>query len=319
MGSFPACPRKRSRRHTTSPGDILDQTRVKPFVLRSVPLCVGANGGSETDQRCDRSGLPRFHGLGSAPGRPPERLERMRFISETSSDGVREQLFTVGEIPGALWTPEGAAGARPLIVMGHGGGQHKKGPGMLARARRFVAECDFAVVAVDVPGHGDRPKDEEYNRIATENQARVQAGEELAPLMAAFHALVARKTVPEWQAVLDAVQQLAHVGAGPVGYWGVSLGCGLGVPFVAAEPRVRAAVLGLGLALASAEDAARITIPVEFLVQWDDERVPRAQSLALFDALASAEKTLHANPGKHGEVPAFELDSTLRFFSRHLA
>jgi hypothetical protein len=53
-------------------------------------------------------------------------------------------------------------------------------------------------------------------------------------------------------------------------------------------------------------------------VQWDDERVPRAQSLALFDALASAEKTLHANPGRHGEIPAFELDSTLRFFARHL-
>jgi hypothetical protein len=46
--------------------------------------------------------------------------------------------------------------------------------------------------------------------------------------------------------------------------------------------------------------------------------VPRTQSLALFDALASAEKTLHANPGKHMEVPLFEVDSTLRFFARHL-
>ncbi len=46
--------------------------------------------------------------------------------------------------------------------------------------------------------------------------------------------------------------------------------------------------------------------------------VPRDQSLALFDALASAEKTLHANPGKHGEVPSFEVDSSLRFFARHL-
>lgn len=97
------------------------------------------------------------------------------------------------------------------------------------------------------------------------------------------------------------------------------MGCGLGVPFVAAEPRVRAAVLGLGGALASAEHAARVTVPVEFLVQWDDERVPRAQGLALFDALASAEKTLHVNVGRHGEVPAFERDSTLRFFARHLA
>jgi dienelactone hydrolase len=243
----------------------------------------------------------------------------MRFISETSSGGVREQLFTLGEIPGVLWTPEGAAGTRPLILMGHGGGQHKKAPGIVARARRFVAECGYAVVAVDVPGHGDRPEDERYSRIAAGNQARVAAGEELYPLIAAFQALVARQTVPEWRAVLDAVQQPGHVGAGPVGYWGVSLGCGLGVPFVAAEPRVRAAVLGLGGALASAEAAARITVPVEFLVQWDDERVPRAQSLALFDALASAEKTLHANPGKHADLlPSFETDSSLRFFARHL-
>ena len=220
----------------------------------------------------------------------------MHFICETSSGGVREQLFTHGEIPGVLWTSEGAAGTCPLIVMGHGGGQHKKAPGLVTLARRFVAECGFAVVAADVPGHGDRPEDEQYSRIAAENQARVEAGEELAPLIAGFQALVARQTVPEWRTVLDAVRQLGGVGAGPVGYWGVSLGCGLGVPFVAAEPRVRAAVLGLGGALASAEAAARITIPVEFLVQWDDERVPRTQSLALFDALASAEKTLHANP-----------------------
>lgn len=77
-------------------------------------------------------------------------------------------------------------------------------------------------------------------------------------------------------------------------------------------------MLGLGGAVASAEAAARITVPVEFLLQWDDERVPRAQGLALFDALASAEKTLHANRGRHGETPAFEVDSTLRFFARHL-
>jgi len=81
---------------------------------------------------------------------------------------------------------------------------------------------------------------------------------------------------------------------------------------------VRAAVLGLLGSTALAETAARITVPVQFLVQWDDERVPREQSLALFDALASAQKTLHANPGKHGDLPSFETDSSLRFFARHL-
>jgi dienelactone hydrolase len=242
----------------------------------------------------------------------------MRITSETSSGGVREQFFTLGDIPGVLWTPEGAVGTRPLILIGHGGGQHKKAQAVVGRARRFAAESGYAAAAVDAPSHGDRPKDEEYARISAEMDARVEAGEEFAPLLAGFHALVARQTVPEWRAVLDAVAELDYVGAGPVGYWGVSMGCGLGLPFVAAEPRVRAAVLGLGGSPAWAQTAARITVPVEFLVQWDDERVPRAQSLALFDAFASAEKTLHANPGKHMEVPAFERDSTMRFFARHL-
>ncbi|SBT94702.1 Dienelactone hydrolase [Streptomyces sp. DI166] len=242
----------------------------------------------------------------------------MRLMSDTCSEGIREQLFSLDDIPGALWTPEHAAGTRPLILMGHGGGRHKKDPDILVLAHRFVTACDFAVVAVDVPNHGDRPVDPTYDRIATENQARVEAGEELAPLIADFQALVARQTVPEWQAVLDAVQRLAHVGSGPVGYWGVSLGCGLGVPFVAAEPRVRAAVLGLGGAPTLHAAAARITVPVEFLVQWDDERVPREESLALFDAFASTDKSLHANPGKHGDLPGWELDSSVEFFARHL-
>jgi hypothetical protein len=37
----------------------------------------------------------------------------MRFIAAMSLDGVTEQLFTVGGVPGVLWTPEGAAGPVP--------------------------------------------------------------------------------------------------------------------------------------------------------------------------------------------------------------
>ena len=242
----------------------------------------------------------------------------MRFTSASSVDGVSQHLFDLEHIPGVLWSPADARGPRPLVLMCHGGGQHKLAPGMLVRARRLVIQCGFAVVAVDAPAHGDRPREPAYDRLAAENQERIEAGEELAPLIAEFQALVARQTVPEWRAVLDEVQQLDHVGAGPVGYFGVSLGCGLGVPFVAAEPRVRAAVLGLGGAIASTEAAAQITVPVEFLVQWDDERVPRETCIELFDRLGSTEKTLHANPGRHGEIPAYELDSMVRFFARHL-
>lgn len=228
---------------------------------------------------------------------------------------IREEFFTVDGVPAVLWTPDDdTTGPRPLILLGHGGGQHKTAPGVLHRAHRFVTS-GFAAVSVDVPNHGDRPTDDRYQSIATEIQARVDSGDDLAPLLAEFQALVAEQTIPEWQAVLG------HLGWGPVGYWGISLGCGLGVPFVAAEPRIRAAVLGLGgaAAPAAAAAAARITVPIEFLIQWDDERVPREHSLALFDAFGSAEKTLHANPGRHGDrLPEHELDSAVRFFTRHL-
>jgi dienelactone hydrolase len=197
-------------------------------------------------------------------------------------------------------------------------GQHKKAPGILSRARRFAAEGGFAVAATDVPSHGERPTSGEYDRLATEYRARMAAGEGTAELDTALYELLVGQTVAEWQAVLTAVQQLDHVGGGPAGYWGVSLGCAFGLPFVAAEPRVRAAVLGSQGSPVLAETAAQITVPVQFLVQWDDEQMPRAESLALFDAISSAEKTLHANPGGHGDLPPLETDNSLRFFARHL-
>ncbi len=107
--------------------------------------------------------------------------------------------------------------------------------------------------------------------------------------------------------------------AGQVGYWGVSMGGGLGIPFVAAEPRITAAVFGLVAFDGLAKEAApRIAIPVQFVMQWDDEMVPRESALALFGAFGSAEKCLHANPGGHAGVPAFEADSAACFLARHL-
>ncbi|MGW0803487.1 dienelactone hydrolase family protein [Nonomuraea sp. NPDC002799] len=238
--------------------------------------------------------------------------------SQTSAGGVTEQSFTLGEITGVLFTPQDATGPRPLILMGHGGGQHKKAPGVLAGAHRFVAEGGYAVAAIDAPNHGDRPKDERFIQFAGGMRARMGAGEDPAGLVAAMHALLAEQAVADWQAVLTAVQELGHVGTGPVGYWGVSMGCGLGVPLLAAEPRIRAAVLGLLGVHGLAAPAAEVTVPVQFLLQWDDARVPRDQALALFDALGSADKTLHANPGDHGGIPAFETGDALRFFARHL-
>ena len=245
----------------------------------------------------------------------------MRFISETIADGVSERLFTVGDIPGVLWSPAGTTGPahsrRPLVLLAHGGGQHKKAPNVQGRARRLVTTCGFAAAAIDAPGCGDRARTEEDERFIAELRGRMAAGEPVGPLVARYNAAQAEQAVPEWRTTLDGLQAQPGLD-GPVGFWGVSMGSATGVPLAAAEPRITAAVFGLASHEALDEAAARISIPVQFLLQWDDELVPREEGLALFGAFGSAEKTLHANPGRHGEIPAFELDSTERFFARHL-
>jgi cephalosporin-C deacetylase-like acetyl esterase len=243
----------------------------------------------------------------------------MRFITETTSDGVTERLFTVGDVPGAVWSPAGAEGPRPLVLLGHGGGGHKTAPQIAGRARRYVTGSGYAVAAIDAPGWGDRPVPAEYEPFNAEIEELSAAGKPLGDAFARRGVVAAALAIPEWQAAIDALTGLDWIGAdAPIGYWGVSLGSAIGVPLVAAEPRIKAAILGLMGYETLAEAAARITVPVEFVLQWDDEIVPRDSGLALFDSIGSAEKTLHANPGGHMDVPRFEVDSSQRFFARHL-
>jgi dienelactone hydrolase len=241
----------------------------------------------------------------------------MRFSAETTADGVTERLFTIGDAPGAVWAAAGATGPRPLILLGHGGGHHKTAPPIVARARRYVTNLGVAVAAIDTPGWGGRATPAAYEPFNAEIE-KLAPGPALGDVFAQRAVVAAELAIPEWQAAIDALTALDWIGSGPVGYWGVSLGSSIGVPLVAAEPRITAAVLGLMGHGTLAAAAASVTVPGEFHLQWDDELVPRDSGLALFDAFGSAEKTLHANPGRHGEVPLFEIDSSERFFARHL-
>ncbi|HKN99935.1 MAG TPA: alpha/beta hydrolase [Pseudonocardiaceae bacterium] len=251
----------------------------------------------------------------------------LRVTGEHTEKDVTERGFELevagDRVPGVLWTPAGASGPRPLVLMGHGGSQHKRVDTLLARARHYVRALGFAVAAIDAPDHGDRVTPEQAAAFARNVRERIAQRRRMGGEAVRQMAERARKAVPEWRATLDALQELDVVGAdGPVGYWGVSMGTAIGVPFVAAEPRITAAVFGLaGLhpeSTTMAEAARRITVPVEFVFQWDDELADREAGLALFDALGSTEKTMHVNPGGHLGIPPFERDSWERFFTRHL-
>ncbi len=242
----------------------------------------------------------------------------MRFTSEQRlDDGVLEREFTLGAVPGILWTPGSASAPAPLILAGHPGGLHKMHPRLAARARHYAAGCGFAAAAIELPGSGDRP------RIATAEQARadlrraMEAGEPVDEIVDRLILPLVERAVPEWQAALDALLSLPEIG-GPVGYEGGVTAIGIRLAVV--EPRISAALLFAGSFVPAAlfEEARQVSIPLQVLLQWDDEGNDRQSALDLFDAFGAREKTLHANLGGHAGVPSFEIDAGARFFARHL-
>lgn len=247
----------------------------------------------------------------------------MDVIDAITERGVTERRADFqgadGVVPGIVWAPEGAAGPRPVVLLGHGGTQHKRTPNLLALARRLVRHLGYAAVAIDGPLHGYRVPPEERGEDPASRRARIGLTEWRRRVFGA-----APQMVEDWKHTLDAVQALDYVAGGPVGYWGLSMGTHFGVPFLAAEPRVTAAVLGLGglgpepEMEAFAAAARSITIPLLFVIQWDDELVSRERGLALYDAFGSVEKTMHVNPGPHVGVPQHEGEDFERFYLRHL-
>ena len=265
----------------------------------------------------------------------------MDIVTETTEKGVTERRFDLKVehevVPGILWEPEQALAdgtARPTILIGHGGTQHKRIDNVLALARRFVRHLGVSVAAIDAPGHGERIADKEAADAARRRlQGRIAGGRrngtpqplEMGPEEAKAWVDRTSNGVKEWQALVDDLQaNRPDLAAGPFGYWGVSMGTAIGLPFVAEEPRITAAVLGLaGLSNRPGADrfeaAARsLQIPVLFLFQAEDELMTLQSGIDLFQAIGSKEKTMHLNPGGHVGVPRFERAAAEEFFRRHL-
>jgi len=240
----------------------------------------------------------------------------MRFTTEQHlADGVLERGFTLGDIPGILWTP-GSAPA-PLILLGHPGGLQTMYPRLAARAQ-VCAAAGFAAATVELPGCGDRPRSADAEEARAELRRALAAGEPVDDTIVDRLVLpLVDKSVPELRASLDALLTLPGIG-GPVGYAGGVIAIGIRLAVV--EPRIAAALLFAGSFVPRAlfEEARQISIPLLVLLQWDDEGNDRQMALDLFDAFGTREKTLHANMGGHAGVPPFEGEAGNRFFARHL-
>jgi dienelactone hydrolase len=212
--------------------------------------------------------------------------------------------FSLGceRIPGLVWTPAQREGPLPTVLIGHGRGMDKRRGYVEAVARRMVRELGWVTVALDAPGHGER-------------RDPAAGPDEIPP-----------KPDPdqmrtEWQACVDVLARERVVDVGALGYWGISMGAGMGIALLAEEPRIRCAALGLmhtryyERILA---DAARITCPLLFSLHWDDSRVPRQEAFDLFDTFGSADKRLHAYPGDHSDFTDEEMAALQRFLADRL-
>jgi dienelactone hydrolase len=115
---------------------------------------------------------------------------------------------------------------------------------------------------------------------------------------------------------LDKVPAVLAEHPGPVGFWGISQGARVGLPLLAAEPRITAAVLGL--ADGPIASAPLVTARVLFYLQTHDDLVRPDACRALFEALGSADKTLVENPGGHLDLPRTTAEESAAWLDRRL-
>lgn len=244
----------------------------------------------------------------------------LRWTDDAVNAGeVCERGFTVERnghvIPGVLWHPSAPPGPRPLVLMGHGGSGYKRNERMVMLGRMFAADYGWCAAAIDGPVHGERgavtdASDPAYRQMWQRPD-------------------IVQDMIEDWKATLDALSALGEVDSARVGYWGVSMGTMFGLPYVASDDRVRVAVLGkAGMSGSSVRRsgidtyfktfAPKVTIPVLFVMQWDDERFERLGQLDLFDQLGARDKRLHAYPGQHADngPEAFEVEAA--FLKRYL-
>lgn len=228
-----------------------------------------------------------------------------------------ELTGTDGPIPLVTWFPNRGRAPVPLVLAGHGGGGHKTDAFVGALRDRLLPR-GIAVAAIDAVGHGDRasadPQPEDVIDAISEP--------------ASYDQMTA-----DWTAALDALLDTGDFDAGAIAYAGLSGGTLFGLPFVAADERVCAAVLGacgyegapmLGEAPATfaprlRQAALRYDRPTLFLLQTEDDFFPPAGGRTLFADLASTDKRLVESPGTHTEVPQKALDEAATWLDGRLA
>ena len=225
------------------------------------------------------------------------------FIAETDAGRKRT---------GALWMPDGEASSS-LVAFGHGASGDRYQAPIPYLAGKFV-KAGHTVVSIDGPVHGLRQVGPGGRAAFGEEMRRDSMVDDMNG---------------DWRFAIDLARSESRTELSQMAYFGLSMGSIFGIPMLADSSRalpVVAATLGLlgsqgignRLGARTLEDAAKLTFPILFLMQLEDELFSREGYLELFDALASSDKRIHANPGLHPDVPGEEMRFAYEFLLKHL-
>lgn len=239
--------------------------------------------------------------------RDPGKFPTHEFIA---TDQSRDRKIT-----GAVWLPDERRASNTVVAFGHGASGNRYQAPIPYIAHRLV-KLGVLCVSMDGPVHGLREKN---------GGGRRALGPELKNLD------IVDQMNQDWAMSIDLACSEFDYRDELFGYFGLSMGSIFGIPMLADRVTqgrpVTSATLGLlGTTGAASQfgngllNAARkIEVPILFLMQLEDELFPRNGYLELFDSFGSTEKSIHANPGLHPEIPGIEVRHTVDFFRDHLS
>lgn len=220
-------------------------------------------------------------------------MSGIRLEHRSSGRGVVERAFRGEGSAGIVWSPEVAFGPTPLVLLG----------------------STAPAPAVD----GRVPRAEQLARTFGFHAAVVADAAD-APMPAAWESRREERRADRWRAAIDALQLLPGVDEDRlVGLRGMGADAATALRVAASDTRVGAATIGAVAATPSLLALAGVVrVPVQVLLPWDDPDLDRTAGLAVFEAIASADKSLRVHLGTRHALPADETDETAWFLARHL-
>ena len=214
-------------------------------------------------------------------------------------------------VTGAIWLPSSTTKTPSFVLCGHGASGDRYQEPIPYLAKQLGKRKDTAILSIDGPVHG--------LRIIAPGGREAFFREMQSPNFIDH-------MVRDWNIAYKTITVEYEFKPNRLGYFGLSMGTMFGIPLLASNLNFDTAVIGLCGSSGAAssirerllEDAAKIAHPVFFIMQLEDELFDREGYLALFDAIKTKDKRLHANPGLHPEVPAEEIDFSIDFLNQHL-